>query len=107
MFREDLQNTGWVFGWPRFPGGLPLRKNGLDLIRTLSLAAHTDNFQFSGRNVNVNEIPFLDQCDGPPSAASGETWPIDGPVEAPEKRPSVIRAMERPNSLSEEMASEV
>ena len=26
MFREDLQNTGWVFGWPRFPGGLPLKR---------------------------------------------------------------------------------
>ena len=28
----------------------------------------------------------------PPSAASGETWPIDSPEVPPEKRPSVISA---------------
>lgn len=32
---------------------------------------------------------------------------MTGPVEAPENRPSVIRAMDRPSSGSEEMASEV
>ena len=40
---------------------------------------------------------------GPPSAASGETWPMAGPVEAPEKRPSVINATDFPRDLSEEM----
>ena len=51
--------------------------------------------------------PSSTRAMGPPSAASGETWPMEGPVEAPEKRPSVMRAMERPSSGSEEMASEV
>ena len=40
-------------------------------------------------------------------AASGEQCPMTGPVEAPEKRPSVMSAMERPSSLSELMASDV
>ena len=44
---------------------------------------------------------------GPPAWASGLQWPMTGPVEAPEKRPSVMRAMLLPSSLSEEMASEV
>lgn len=42
---------------------------------------------------------------GPPSAASGDTCPIAGPFDAPEKRPSVIKAMELANSGSEDMAS--
>ena len=29
---------------------------------------------------------------GPPEAASGLTWPMAAPREAPEKRPSVMRA---------------
>ena len=29
---------------------------------------------------------------GPPTAASGDTCPIEAPLEAPEKRPSVINA---------------
>jgi len=32
----------------------------------------------------------------PPSAASGETWPIERPEEPPEKRPSVISAQALP-----------
>ena len=35
----------------------------------------------------------------PPSAASGETWPIDYPEVPPEKRPSVIRAQALPSPL--------
>ena len=33
---------------------------------------------------------------GPPTAASGATCPIDPPLVAPEKRPSVIRTVESP-----------
>ena len=29
---------------------------------------------------------------GPPTAASGPTWPIENPRVLPEKRPSVIKA---------------
>ena len=49
--------------------------------------------------------PSSTSAIGPPLAASGETWPMAGPVDAPEKRPSVIRAIERPSSLSDEIAS--
>ena len=33
----------------------------------------------------------------PPSAASGETWPIDRPEVPPEKRPSVTSAQALPS----------
>ena len=44
---------------------------------------------------------------GPPTAASGETCPIAGPLDAPENLPSVIRAILADNSLSDEIASVV
>ena len=37
--------------------------------------------------------PSSTSAIGPPSTASGLQWPMTGPVEAPEKRPSVISAM--------------
>ena len=37
-------------------------------------------------------VAVLDQAMGPPSAASGPTWPITRPTEPPEKRASVISA---------------
>ncbi len=36
--------------------------------------------------------PFSTNASGPPSAASGDTCPIERPRDAPEKRPSVISA---------------
>ena len=36
---------------------------------------------------------------GPPTAASGETCPIEAPRDAPLKRPSVIRATEEPSPI--------
>ena len=36
---------------------------------------------------------------GPSSAASGETCPIEAPLDAPEKRPSVIRATLEPSPI--------
>ena len=51
--------------------------------------------------------PSSTRAMGPPSTASGLQCPITGPVEAPEKRPSVMRAMLFPSSLSLLMASEV
>ena len=44
---------------------------------------------------------------GPPTAASGETCPIAGPLDAPENLPSVISAILADNSLSEDIASVV
>lgn len=39
--------------------------------------------------------PSLTSAIGPPTRASGTTWPIINPRLAPEKRPSVIKAVER------------
>ena len=36
--------------------------------------------------------PSLSSAIGPPTAASGPTWPTQKPRVAPEKRPSVISA---------------
>ena len=36
---------------------------------------------------------------GPPTAASGETWPMDAPLDAPENLPSVIRATVEPSPI--------
>ena len=43
--------------------------------------------------------PSSTNAIGPPTAASGETCPIDAPLEAPEKRPSVINATDEPNPI--------
>ena len=51
--------------------------------------------------------PSSTRAMGPPSAASGDTWPMAGPLLAPEKRPSVMSAIEAESSGSEEMASVV
>ena len=60
----------------------------------------------SGTSMRIRS-PSSTSAIGPPSAASGDTCPIDGPVDAPENHPSVISAIVRPSSLSEEIASEV
>ena len=36
---------------------------------------------------------------GPPTAASGDTCPMEAPLDAPEKRPSVIKATESPSPI--------
>ena len=36
---------------------------------------------------------------GPPWAASGQTWPMEAPRVAPEKRPSVMRATDSPSPM--------
>ena len=43
--------------------------------------------------------PSSTRAIGPPTAASGETCPIEAPREAPEKRPSVIKATEEPSPI--------
>ena len=43
--------------------------------------------------------PSCTRAMGPPTAASGETWPMDAPLEAPEKRPSVISATDEPSPM--------
>ena len=40
--------------------------------------------------------PSLTNAMGPPSTASGETWPTHKPVEPPEKRPSVSSNVDLP-----------
>ena len=43
--------------------------------------------------------PSSTNAIGPPTAASGETCPIEAPLEAPLKRPSVISATEDPSPI--------
>ena len=43
--------------------------------------------------------PSSTNAIGPPTAASGDTCPMDAPLDAPEKRPSVINATEEPNPM--------
>ena len=43
--------------------------------------------------------PSSTSAIGPPTAASGETCPMDAPRDAPEKRPSVIRATVEPSPM--------
>ena len=37
---------------------------------------------------------------GPPASASGLTWPMQAPVETPEKRASVITATDLPQGMN-------
>ena len=43
--------------------------------------------------------PSSTRAMGPPTAASGETCPMEAPLDAPLKRPSVIRATEEPSPI--------
>ena len=43
--------------------------------------------------------PSSTRAIGPPTAASGETCPMDAPLEAPENRPSVIKATLEPKPM--------
>ena len=43
--------------------------------------------------------PSSTKAIGPPTAASGDTCPIDAPRLAPEKRPSVISATDEPSPI--------
>ena len=45
--------------------------------------------------------PSWTKAIGPPRAASGETWPIEAPLVAPLKRPSVISATVEPSPIPE------
>ena len=47
--------------------------------------------------VNGDAVAFLHQRNGPPTAASGETWPTTMPYVPPENRPSVINPTESPS----------
>ena len=43
--------------------------------------------------------PSSTSAIGPPTAASGDTCPMDAPLDAPEKRPSVISATLEPSPI--------
>ena len=43
--------------------------------------------------------PSSTRAMGPPTAASGDTWPMDAPRLAPEKRPSVMSATVEPSPI--------
>ena len=43
--------------------------------------------------------PSSTKAIGPPTAASGETCPIEAPRDAPENRPSVIKATDDHNPI--------
>ena len=77
-----------------------LREDRIDLFRRSALAFDADEIQRTLLEAQFDQVT-------PPLAASGETCPMHGPLEAPEKRPSVIRAIERDSSESEAIASVV
>ncbi len=51
---------------------------------------------FSSGMLMLMISPSSTSAIGPPTAASGDTCPMDAPLDAPLKRPSVIRATEIP-----------
>ena len=85
--------------------------------RTASMASISSGVFFSpltpiirrilaGISISIKSSSSI-RAIGPPYAASGDTWPMAGPLEAPEKRPSVMSAMLFDSSSSEEIASVV
>ena len=55
---------------------------------------------FSSGMLMLMISPSSTSAIGPPTAASGDTCPMDAPLDAPLKRPSVIRATEDPSSVA-------
>ena len=52
------------------------------------------------RRASSTRSPSRSRPIGPPASASGLRWPMHGPVETPEKRPSVSTATSRPQGRS-------
>ena len=48
---------------------------------------------------NLLKLDLITVAIGPPTAASGETCPMDAPLEAPENLPSVISATLEPSPM--------
>ena len=105
MLTEQPQGAALVTAGLRLPYGTALGQRGVNLFGRFALALDADDVQLAGGNIDLDEVAFLYQSDGATGLASGLQWPMTGPVDAPEKRPSVMRAMLRPSSLSELMAS--
>ena len=74
-----------------------LRRASSSLVRSTLMV-------FAGMSI-VSMSPSSRSPIGPPTAASGETWPMAAPRVAPEKRPSVMSATHPPRP--EPMMAEV
>ena len=69
-------------------------------LRLARIAGSDSAVQFSSsllRSATISS-PSSISAIGPPSAASGPTWPITSPTDPPEKRASVISATTMPRS---------
>lgn len=107
MLRENLQHAGGILGSLGLPGSLALGQDGVHFLGAHGLTVDAHDLQLTGRDIDVDEVILFHQGNGAAFGSLGRDMAVEGPVDAPEKRPSVIRAMVRPSSLSEEMASEV
>src|SRR5450759_431318 len=65
-------------------------------FRTASCSSPTSRSSRRAVTSSVTRSPSQTSAIGPPTAASGETWPTMNPCVAPEKRPSVTRATVSP-----------
>ena len=93
MFAEQPQGSVLITAGFGLPCSSAFLQDLVHLLRRFRLSFDADDVKLSLRNIDLDQVTFRYQ------------WPITGPVEAPEKRPSVINAIERPSSLSELMAS--
>ena len=87
----------WRRTWPGSRGdaglaGLPL----LFRVRPVPFSDSLTLIVFLGMSISTMS-PFFTRPIGPPTAASGLTWPMQAPRVPPEKRPSVIRATDSPS----------
>jgi len=78
-------------------------------LRLASVAGSFSAVQFNSLVLRSTRIssPSSMNAIGPPSAASGPTWPMTSPTDPPEKRASVIRATTMPRSRHSVVMREV
>ena len=69
---------------------VPARRPGAAALGQLGVAER--DVDRAGDGVDRDLSPSRSSAIGPPTAASGPTWPMQKPCVAPEKRPSVISA---------------
>ena len=68
-------------------------------FRAARVSSGTSSSSVSSGILILMVSPSYTNAIGPPTAASGETWPMDAPRLAPEKRPSVISATVEPKPI--------
>lgn len=96
---EELTATSLAYlsSMPRFTFNFALSEASHSALRRCCSSSSTNQSILLVAESMMMRSPSFTSAIGPPTRASGTTWPMMNPRLAPENRPSVIRAVEFAN----------